>query len=216
MSKTTIPRGGITADAIDGTVIADDAVSEEHLDATALTGNAALAETPADTDEVLISDGGTLKRIDFSYLKSSNEPAWEVGLSSNQSINNSTHTRLAMTVLRASTSSTYWDSTNYKTQNLTAGKYYAWFNLTAESDIGASTIYLQIRHFNSSDSQQAAATLAAADFHRENGAAVVGLFNVSSGDYLDYTFWQNSGSATDQIYEANDGSTCRGGGFKIA
>ena len=216
MSKTTIPTGGITADAIDGTLIADDAVSEEHLDATALTGNAALAETPADTDEVLISDGGTLKRIDFSYLKSSNEPAWEVGLSSNQSINNSTHTRLAMTVLRANTSSTYWDSTNYKTQNLTAGKYYAWFNLTAESDIGASTIYLQIRHFNSSDSQQAAATLAAADFHRENGAAVVGLFNVSSGDYLDYTFWQNSGSATDQIYEAGDGSTCRGGGFKIA
>ena len=68
MSKTTIPTGGITADAIDGTLIADDAVSEEHLDATALTGNAALAETPADTDEVLISDGGTLKRIDFSYL----------------------------------------------------------------------------------------------------------------------------------------------------
>ena len=216
MSKTTIPTGGITADAIDSTLIADDAVSEEHLDATALTGNAALAETPADTDEVLISDGGTLKRIDFSYLKSSNDPYWEVGLSSNQSIPNSTHTTFALTVLREGTSSTYWDSTNYKTQNLTAGKYYAWFNLTAESDMGASTIYLQIRHFNSSDSQQAAATLAAADFHRENGAAVVGLFNVSSGDYLDYTFWQNSGSATDQIYEANDGSTCRGGGFKIA
>jgi len=216
MSKTTIPTGGITADAIDGTLIADDAVSEEHLDATALTGNAALAETPADTDEVLISDGGTLKRIDFSHLKSSNEPAWEVGLSSNQSINNSTHTRLAMTVLRANTSSTYWDSTNYKTQNLTAGKYYAWFNLTAESDMGASTIYLQIRHFNSSDSQQAASTLAAGDFHKENGATVVGLFNIASGDYLDYTFWHNIGSATNQIYEANDGSTCRGGGFKIA
>ena len=216
MSKTTIPTGGITADAIDSTLIADDAVSEEHLDATALTGNAALAETPADTDEVLISDGGTLKRIDFSHLKSSNEPAWEVGLSSNQSINNSTHTRLAMTVLRANTSSTYWDSTNYKTQNLTAGKYYAWFNLTAESDIGASTIYLQIRHFNSSDSQQAASTLAAGDFHKENGATVVGLFNIASGDYLDYTFWHNIGSATNQIYEANDGSTCRGGGFKIA
>ena len=38
MSKTTIPTGGITADAIDGTLIADDAISEEHLDATALTG----------------------------------------------------------------------------------------------------------------------------------------------------------------------------------
>ena len=30
MSKTTIPRGGITADAIDGTLIADDAINSEH------------------------------------------------------------------------------------------------------------------------------------------------------------------------------------------
>jgi hypothetical protein len=68
MSKTTIPTGGITADAIDSTLIADDAVSEEHLDATAITGSTELAETPADTDEILISDAGTLKRIDFSHI----------------------------------------------------------------------------------------------------------------------------------------------------
>ena len=68
MSKTTIPTGGITADAIDATLIADDAISEEHLDATAITGHTALAEAPADTDEFLISDGGTLKRLDASYV----------------------------------------------------------------------------------------------------------------------------------------------------
>ena len=68
MSKTTIPTGGITADAINATLIADDAISEEHLDATAITGHTALAESPADTDEFLISDGGVLKRIDASYV----------------------------------------------------------------------------------------------------------------------------------------------------
>ena len=71
MSKTTIPTGGITADAIDSTLIADDAVSEEHLDATALTGHTALASEPADTDEFLVSDAGTLKRIDYSLIKAS-------------------------------------------------------------------------------------------------------------------------------------------------
>ncbi len=70
MSKTTIPTGGITADAIDATKIADDAISEEHLDATVITASTALAATPADTDELLISDAGTIKRIDFSHLKS--------------------------------------------------------------------------------------------------------------------------------------------------
>ena len=70
MSKTTIPTGGITADAINATLIADDAISEEHLDATAITGSTELAATPADTDELLISDAGTLKRIDASHVLS--------------------------------------------------------------------------------------------------------------------------------------------------
>ena len=41
------------------------------VDVTAITGTTALAATPADTDEILISDAGTLKRIDFSHIKSS-------------------------------------------------------------------------------------------------------------------------------------------------
>jgi len=40
------------------------------IDPTAITGETALAATPADTDEILISDAGTLKRIDFSHIKS--------------------------------------------------------------------------------------------------------------------------------------------------
>ena len=36
-----------------------------------ISGKTALAATPADTDEFLISDAGTLKRIDYSYIKSS-------------------------------------------------------------------------------------------------------------------------------------------------
>ena len=59
MSKTQIPTGGI----------ADDAISEEHLDATAITGTTALAAVPALTDEILISDAGTLKRIDYTHIQ---------------------------------------------------------------------------------------------------------------------------------------------------
>jgi hypothetical protein len=69
MSKTTIPKGGITADAIDATLIADDAISEEHIDATVITGSTELAAEPADTDEFLVSDAGVIKRIDYSHIK---------------------------------------------------------------------------------------------------------------------------------------------------
>ena len=83
MSKTQIPTGGI----------ADDAISEEHIDATVITGSTALAATPADTDELLISDAGTIKRIDYSYIKS-----------------NPTHVLLNDTYVSSATTSITWDS----------------------------------------------------------------------------------------------------------
>lgn len=57
------------ADAVTAAKIADDAISEEHLDATVITGMTELASEPADTDEFLVSDAGTLKRIDYSLIK---------------------------------------------------------------------------------------------------------------------------------------------------
>ena len=81
MSKTQIPTGGI----------ADDAISEEHIDATVLTGHTALAATPADTDELLISDGGTIKRIDYSLVKGA-QPFFRARNESNQSLSDGTDT----------------------------------------------------------------------------------------------------------------------------
>ena len=72
MSKTTIPTGGITADAIDSTLIADDAVSEEHLDNTALTGFSELTAL-ADADKFLISDASDSNNI--KYVQKSNMPS---------------------------------------------------------------------------------------------------------------------------------------------
>jgi hypothetical protein len=45
-----------------------DIINSTHIGDTAISGFTALAEAPADTDEFLISDGGTLKRIDASHV----------------------------------------------------------------------------------------------------------------------------------------------------
>ena len=47
-------------------------VGSSQVSADLITGQTALGATPADTDELLISDAGTLKRVDYSYLKSNN------------------------------------------------------------------------------------------------------------------------------------------------
>tara|TARA_R100000995_G_scaffold6074_1_gene2822 strand:+ start:1044 stop:1670 length:627 start_codon:yes stop_codon:yes gene_type:complete len=109
MSKTTIPTGGITADAINATLIADDAISEEHLDATAITGTTALDDVPATTDEFIISDGGTLKRIDADFVL--NTPAFYAYKTANTSFSDNTTTILVPTSVVQN------DGTCYDTSN---------------------------------------------------------------------------------------------------
>ena len=46
-------------------------VGSSQIAAEMITGTTALAAEPADTDEFLLSDAGTLKRIDYSYIKGS-------------------------------------------------------------------------------------------------------------------------------------------------
>ena len=168
-------------------------------------------------DTITIPSGATIANSGTATgFGGTNTPSWEVGLSSNQSIPNAAATTIGFTVLREGTSSTYWDTTNFKTQNLTAGKYFFWLHLSIESTISSSTAYLQIKRFNSSNVEQAAVSDAGAQIEVSSpGISVQGVFNVASGDYIKYTFYQNSGGATTAMYEAGDGSACSAGGFKL-
>ena len=44
-------------------------VNADSFDNTVISGHTALASEPADTDEFLVSDAGTIKRIDYSLIK---------------------------------------------------------------------------------------------------------------------------------------------------
>jgi hypothetical protein len=49
--------------------VTDDAVTSDKLNNDIISGTTALTSEPADTDEFLVSDAGTLKRIDYSLIK---------------------------------------------------------------------------------------------------------------------------------------------------
>jgi hypothetical protein len=74
---TTVSDGAITnvklgADSVNGSKIADDSISDEHLDITAITGQTAITSL-ADTDKFLVSDAsdsGNLKYVEKQYLPS--------------------------------------------------------------------------------------------------------------------------------------------------
>ena len=110
-------------------LIADDAISDEHLDATAITGHTALAEAPASTDEFLISDGGVLKRLDASYIGGTNTPYFEAVISSAQDVSDNSYTKIAMSVENLDSANAYDNSTNYRFTPQTAGKYYCYLHI---------------------------------------------------------------------------------------
>ena len=71
IADLNVTTAKIAADAITEAKIADDAVESEHLNNNVISGQTELAAEPADTDEFLVSDAGTLKRIDYSHIKAS-------------------------------------------------------------------------------------------------------------------------------------------------
>ena len=59
----------ILGDVLDLGVPSDATVTAAKLNNDIISGSTELASEPADTDEFLVSDAGTLKRIDYSLIK---------------------------------------------------------------------------------------------------------------------------------------------------
>jgi len=195
MSKTQIVTGGI----------ADDAVSEEHLDATAITGSTELAATPADTDEILISDAGTLKRIDFSLIKSSNTPYFHVYKSADQTISNGSFTTVT-----------------FDTEQYDSGSAFASNTFTAPST-GYYFIYSQLTWSGSTNSNYSLNRLMkngspvnwCAFFQTENSSGFGGrVLNLSASDTVLVQCYQDSGGNLDLRGGSED--ECQFGGYKLA
>tara|TARA_A100001011_G_scaffold161211_1_gene169570 strand:+ start:1948 stop:3576 length:1629 start_codon:yes stop_codon:yes gene_type:complete len=72
MALNKIKKDSITADAVDATKIADDAISDEHLDPTAISGQTELSATADGSDVLLVFDtsASTIKKIQVSNVNS--------------------------------------------------------------------------------------------------------------------------------------------------
>ncbi len=119
-------------------------VGSSQVAASIITGQTALGATPADTDELLISDAGTLKRIDYSYLKSANTPAFLVLMDADQTLTTNTWTKLELDTETYDTDSAF-DTSSYKftVPSGAAGKYL--FIYASGSDTLSSSTHAAIR-----------------------------------------------------------------------
>ncbi len=132
-TPSALTSSDISADIIDATKIADDAISEEHLDPTIITGLTALGGAPADTDEFLVSDAGVLKRMDYSHIKASggNTPIIYVMKDGNQSVSDDTWTKITWATEKIDTDNTFASD---KFTPAVAGKYFISATVNGRSD----------------------------------------------------------------------------------
>jgi len=68
LAASAVVTASIVDDAITEAKIADNAVENEHINDNVISGQTALTSGLASTDELLISDGGTIKRMDVSLI----------------------------------------------------------------------------------------------------------------------------------------------------
>jgi len=199
----------ILGDTLDLGVPSDDTVKTVSLQANAVTGaklntdvisaQTALTSAPADTDELLISDAGVLKRIDVSLVGGKNTPAFSVGKSGDQSIDNSE------TMTKVTWDTEHLDSDNtFASDKFTpavAGEYFISFNFRVQNNgdnevnIIVAKIYKNGSVLHNTDSR--------VDFRsnkgRGAGITCTVLVNLDTDDYIEFYGGNNAAGGTSTI-----------------
>jgi len=186
----------ILGDTLDVGVPSDDTVDASKITANIITGQSALGATPADTDELLISDAGVLKRVDYSYLKSvAGTNSFSVtGSGTQSSIADATWTKIT------------FDSENWDTDDLfasdkftatDAGKYFFTANVCLSYDSAAGPQFAGRFYKNGSgDSQTKTSLTFTSGTVNTVNARVTGILNLAASDYVELYGYADVGSGT--------------------
>ena len=161
-----------------------------------ISGQTELAAAPADTDEFLISDAGTIKRIDYSLIKSSNTPAFQANSNTQVGVSDNTATKVDFSNELFDTGGCY-DTSNKRFTPTTAGKYYIYsyvnFNAVGVDKFHSCHLYIykngsayKTVYYDEYDNYYAYAITpfigAAIDFNGSSDyVEIYGNFNVTSG-----------------------------------
>ena len=184
MSKTQIPTGGI----------ADDAISEEHIDATVITGTTALAATPASTDEIIISDAGTLKRLDFAHIY--NTPSFYAYLASNQTISSGSWTKLLIATESWDTDSAF-ASNKYTIPSGEGGKYHIGYSIATPATMDDGERLIGKLYVNGGAQNQTTSGEWSPAANTDLFINYSTIIDIDAGEYIELYGYQNDGSDVD-------------------
>jgi hypothetical protein len=183
------------------------------FDVTSITGATALAAQPAATDEIVLSDAGTLKRLDIKHIQ--NTPAFAATASSSTGIGHNSYTKIQCDTEVLDSDSTYDNSTNYRFTPAVAGKYYISGMVAIASGTGVNNAE-QLRvalYKNGSLYQQSVLDGRDGISSDTLGGTVVAIIDLDADDYVELfaKFFDGGSSGSNNYYTT--GTTFQG--FRI-
>ena len=193
----------LASDAVTGAKIADDAISDEHLDPTAITGQT--AETSiADDDLILLSDTSAsaalkkMTRANFvSGIGGSNSSQFAAYASAGQSFNSNSYTKINIVNEFFDVDSDY-DASNSKFVAPSAGKYflYGQFALVRAGTFTGNPCHLKVRIYkNGSGIDYIGTIFSSTDGSRINIVNISAVVDASANDYFELYGYHDKGSA---------------------
>ena len=192
-----------------------DSVGSSQITADVITGQTALAVAPDSTDELLISDAGSLKRIDVSLVGGKNTPAFYGELASDQVVSRATSTKLTgMTTNEIDTDSAF-DGTTFTVPSDKAGKYYISAGLFSDfTGCGDDGEVIQLNIYKNGSSYKEEKYDSAANNQIKIFSVSFGiLMDLSVGDTIEaYVYLRDASANTGMKANANHTFLC---GFRL-
>ncbi len=212
---TALTTSDLADDIVNADKIADDAISEEHIDPTAITAMTALDALPATTDEILLSDAGVLKRLDAKHLF--NRPYFQVYNSSATSIPDNVTTRILLQTATFDTDSFHntTDDRIYVPSGYSSVPFLLYWNMRINLDGIGDNLWGSLRKNGSliSSDHLFFSTAGDGEIVQFQGTVITTL---SSTDYLDLVLFQDNASGSAKNTEASANNTYLGGCRLIA
>ena len=182
-SNDTIDFVILLGNVLDIGTPSDGTVTNAKLAQDIISGETELTAEPASTDEFLVSDAGTLKRLDFSLI--TNTPNWKIGTSAAQSLAYNTSTIIEFDTSIIDSDSGV-DTTNYR-YTIPAGKggtyiVHCSYRTGTGTDIAGFDIFVYVNGALYSAAADMGAYTVSFSY---NTIQCTGMLVLSAGDYIE-------------------------------
>jgi hypothetical protein len=184
------------------------------FDVSSITGQTALTSQPDATDEIVLSDAGTLKRLDIKHIQ--NTPAFAATVSSATSVGDNSYTKIELDTEVLDSDGTYDNSTNYRFTPAVAGKYFIYGMVAIGAGSGVSNaqqMFVAI-YKNGSLYQQAVHDGRNNAYGDTFGGSPHAIVDLDADDYVELFVKFNDGGGSSSNNYYTESTTF--GGFRIA